>query len=266
MAAFRLARCAVPIALLLACAWASAQVEPRGAIARGPLAPQGTAAPGRIALLFTGHEFAEGGHLILDQLKQRGARASFFLTGDFLRNPGFAPLVRRIVAEGHYLGPHSDKHLLYCGWEASRPTLVTREVFRRDLEDNLREVERFSVPRATVRYWVPAYEWFNDDIVRWSEEIGLRVLDFTRGTRGNADYTGEADPKFVSSEAIVASILARERQPDGLDGFLLLMHIGAGPGRRDKMHDRLGGLLDDLARRGYAFVRADEMIDKKPRN
>ena len=226
-----------------------------GGIVRGPTATR------RIALEFTGHEFAEGGAIILDELARHGARASFFLTGDFLRTPEFAPLVRRIVEEGHYLGPHSDKHLLYCDWETRDRTLVTREAFTRDLENNLRAVEAFGVRRADVRYWVPPYEWYNAEIAGWSSNLGLTLVSFTPGTRSNADYTGEADPNFVPSQRIHDSILAREREePDGLNGFLLLLHVGAGPGRVDKMHARLGSLLDDLSARGYRFVRVDELL------
>ncbi len=225
-----------------------------GGIVRGPRRAK------RLALLFTGHEFAEGGDVVLDTLARHHARASFFLTGDFLRNPAFAPLVRRIVALGHSLGPHSDRHLLYCAWE-DRKTLVTREAFRRDLEDNLREIERFGRPRADVRYWEPAYEWFNPEIARWGAELGLRTLGFTPGTRSNADYTGEADPRFVPSETILRSILDREQaDPDGLDGFLLLLHVGAGPGRTDKMHAHLEGLLSALEAKGYRFLRVEEML------
>ncbi|MBE3088167.1 MAG: polysaccharide deacetylase family protein, partial [Chloroflexi bacterium] len=112
-----------------------------------------------------------------------------------------------------------------------------------------------------VRYWVPAYEWYNYEIVAWSTEMGLQLVNFTPGTRSNADYTGEADPTFVPSKVILDRILARERtDPDGLNGFLLLMHIGSGPGRADKMHARLGELLDALMARGYRFVRVDELL------
>ena len=245
------------LAAVLFTGWgrAGGQETSHGGILRGPSHEK------RIALEFTGHEFAEGGEVILDRLARHGAKASFFFTGDFLRRTGFAPLVRRIVREGHYLGPHSDKHLLYCGWEASRPTLVTREAFRRDLEDNLAELERFGVRRADVKYWVPPYEWYNAEIAAWSLEVGPRIVNFTPGTRANADYTGEADPNFVASQAILDSILARERNdPRGLNGFLLLMHVGAGPGRRDQMHDRLGELLEALAARGYRFVRVDDLL------
>lgn len=90
----------------------------------------------------------------------------------------------------------------------------------------------------------------------------MTLINFTPGTRSNADYTGEADRNFVPSSVIYDSILARERQdPNGLNGFILLLHLGAGPGRQDKFHTRFGGLLDVLAAKGYEFVRVDELLD-----
>jgi peptidoglycan/xylan/chitin deacetylase (PgdA/CDA1 family) len=226
-----------------------------GGIIRGPRDSK------RIALEFTGHEYAEGADVVLDVLRARGARASFFLTGDFVRRPEFARVIARIRDEGHYLGPHSDKHLLYCDWTPQKRTLIDQAAFLRDLDDNLRAIEVLGVPRAGIRYWVPAYEQYNPDIVRWSADLGLGLINFTPGTSSNADYTGEADSNFVPSARILTKILDRERSdPDGLNGFLLLLHIGAGPGRRDKMFDHLGELLDELTRRGYTFVRVDTLL------
>lgn len=226
-----------------------------GAVTRGPRDAR------RIALVFTGHEFAEGMPTILDELRRVGGRASFFFTGDFLRNPAFAPLVRRAVSDGHSVGPHSDRHLLYVGWDRDKPTLVSHEAFNRDVRDNLDALEAFGVRASRVRYWMPAYEWHNGDIVGWANELGLQTLDFTRGTRANADYMGDDDPNFVSSARILESVLACERSdPDGLNGFLLLMHVGAGPARTEPFHLRLGALLDELGRRGYRFVGVDDLL------
>jgi endoglucanase len=120
---------------------------------------------------------------------------------------------------------------------------------------------RHGVPRGGVKYWNPPYQWYNDEIARWSREMGLVVVNFSPGTRSNADYTEDAAPNYVSSDAIAESILRREQEdPHGLNGFLLLLHIGVGPGRTDTFHTRLDALLGDLSRRGYAFVRVDEML------
>jgi len=227
-----------------------------GGVVRGPVLTK------RLALVFTGHTFAEGGETILDQLARHSAKASFFFTGDFLANPDFQPLVRRVVADGHYLGPHSDKHLLYCDWDKMDQALVTRDRFRADLNANLKRIENFGLDRSTVRFFLPPFEQYNRDITRWSAELGLTVVDFTPGTRANADYTGEADRNFVSSQAIYDSIAQREREdPNGLNGFIVLLHIGSGPGRTDKFADRFGELLDFLAAKGYACVRVDELLE-----
>jgi endoglucanase len=230
-----------------------ARAQAEGAIMRGPQESR------RLALVFTGHEFAEGGATILDELKKRGARASFFLTGDFLVNPRFQPLVRRIVDEGHYLGPHSDKHLLYCEWNPGKKTLVSKKTFTTDLRANLEKIARLGVDRP--RYFLPPFEHFNADIATWSGELGLQLVNYTPGTRSNADYMEDGAPHFVSSRAIFESIVQRERaDPHGLNGFLLLLHIGTGPGRTDKFHARFGELLDALAGKGYQFVRVDQLL------
>src|SRR5205823_4524337 len=51
----------------------------RGAVVRGPRHQR------RLALVFTADRFAEGAESILDSLRARRVRASFFLTGRFLR-------------------------------------------------------------------------------------------------------------------------------------------------------------------------------------
>jgi peptidoglycan/xylan/chitin deacetylase (PgdA/CDA1 family) len=218
----------------------------------------------RIALEFTGHTFAEGAPVILDQLAKHHAKASFFLTGDFVANPEFKPVIERIIKAGHYLGPHSDKHLLYCPWDGPKKTLISKEQFTSDLKANLNKVQQHGVKRSQIRYWLPAYEWYNEEIVGWSKEMGLTLVNFTPGTRSNADYTGDKDKNFVPSKTILESIIKKEQQdPNGLNGFLLLLHIGVGPARTDKMSAHFGELLDYLSDKGYQFVRIDELLDSK---
>jgi endoglucanase len=229
-----------------------------GGIVRGP-----SDTP-KLALVFTGDTFAEGANTVLDQLQKHRAKASFFLTGDFLANTNFRAATRRIVREGHYLGPHSDKHLLYCSWEGPKRTLISHQQFQEDLQANLRKIEGAGFRENGVHYFLPPYEHYNSEIVRWAKELGLTLINYTPGTRSNADYTGETEKNFVSSEEIFQSIVEKEKaDPKGLNGFILLLHIGVGAGRQDKFAPRFGELLDFLQAHGYAMVRVDSLLERK---
>ncbi|MGH7452728.1 MAG: polysaccharide deacetylase family protein, partial [bacterium] len=82
-----------------------------------------------IALVFTGDTFADGGSHIRQALARQHVKASFFFTGNFYRNPDFKILIEGLIADGHYLGAHSDAHLLYCAWENRDSLLVIQEQF-----------------------------------------------------------------------------------------------------------------------------------------
>jgi len=215
-----------------------------------------------MALIFTGGDFADGGLHIRRVLKEHRVKASFFFTGDFYRSPEKKDLIRGLKADGHYLGPHSDKHLLYCDWDDRGKTLVTREKFRNDILANYRVMQDHGIALQEARYFIPPYEWYNRGIVRWAEELGLVLFNFTPGTASNADYTTPSMPEYRGSETIYNSIINYERSdPHGFNGFILLIHIGTAPERTDKLYTRLDDLLDYLAARGYSLVRVDELLD-----
>ncbi len=217
-----------------------------GAIVRGDTTQK------MIHLVFTGHEHAEGVNDILKTLKKAGIKAGFFLTGDFCRRyPG---LVRKIKKAGHYIGPHSDKHLLYCDWQKRDSLLVTKAVFMDDLRANIAALAALGVPRNESRLFIPPFEWHNDSIAAWSRKAGMTLLNYSPGTLSHADYTTPAMKNYRSSEVIYKSILDYERNsPNGLNGFYLLMHVGAGEERRDKFYGRLGELIGELKGKGYVF-------------
>ncbi len=214
-----------------------------------------------LSLVFTGDQFAEGLEHIAGVLDNRHIKASFFLTGDFYRNPRFESMIRSLKAGGHYLGAHSDRHLLYCDWEQRDSLLVTREQFKEDLEQNYLEMSRFGIRKEEAPFFLPPYEWYNDTIGKWTGELGLRLISYTPGTLSHTDYTLPGTPGYRNSLEILNSILTLEQKdPRGLNGFILLMHTGSGPGRTDKFHDMLGPLADTLAYSGYTFVPLSELL------
>jgi peptidoglycan/xylan/chitin deacetylase (PgdA/CDA1 family) len=214
-----------------------------------------------IALVFTGHEFAEGGDFIANSLQQQNIKASFFFTGKFYRNPQFRSIIRQLKNNGHYLGAHSDEHLLYCDWNDRKKLLVSKDEFMVDLLNNYGQMTMFNVERKAAQYFLPPYEWYNDSISTWTKHLGLELINYTPGTLSHADYTTLNDKNYRNSESIYNSIINYEKsRPAGLNGFILLMHIGSGPGRTDKFYERLPQLLNHLRQKGYQFQRVDQML------
>ncbi len=208
-----------------------------------------------IYLVFTGHEFADGGTTIRKTLRRHGIKASFFFTGDFYRSTHNQELIKALHGEGHYLGPHSDKHLLYASWNNRDSLLVTKEQFLADLRDNFQAMNTLGIAKINAPVFLPPYEWHNSQIAEWCTEVGVRLVNFTPGTRSNADYTVPGvDRNYRSSEEIQKSILKyASSRPGAMNGFVLLMHIGTDPRRTDKLYRRLDGIIAELKNRGYEF-------------
>jgi peptidoglycan/xylan/chitin deacetylase (PgdA/CDA1 family) len=187
-------------------------------------------------------------------LQQQQVKASFFFTGRFYEKHD----VHALIKQGHYLGPHSDQHLLYCDWTKRDSLLVTENEFRDDMKRCLAKMSKAGVDTGEVRYFIPPYEWWNNTIAEWAGEMGLQIVNFTPGTGSNADYTyPEMGAAYKSSAAILKSIAAFR---GGLNGVILLIHAGTDPRRKDKLYDHLGELIMLLKKEGYSFRRIDEAV------
>jgi len=217
-----------------------------------------------LALVFTGDEYTDGGIQIRGILAQKKIRASFFFTGNFYRNPGNRSLIRSLIDDGHYLGAHSDKHLLYNSWENRDSVLVARDSFETDLKNNYTAMMNFSIRPEAARYFLLPFEWYNSEITGWTKDLGLRLVNHTGETLSAADYTiPEMGERYRSADDIMKSIRERSgRDPQGLNGFLLLMHIGTHPDRMDKFYQRLPELIGWLESQGYRFKRIDDLLSE----
>jgi peptidoglycan/xylan/chitin deacetylase (PgdA/CDA1 family) len=213
----------------------------------------------QIALVCTADEFGDGGNVILKTLKKQNVKASFFFTGRFYRNPVYKNLITQLKQQGHYLGPHSDQHLLYCDWTKRDSLFVTKDEFTKDLNACLQSIENFGVKRSAIKYFIPPYEWYNDSIAKWTKQMGIQLINYSTGTKSTADYTTPDIKNYRSSEEIYQSIINKEKE-DGLNGFILLIHFGTDPKRKDKFYNRLDELISTLKQKGYSFKKVGEVL------
>ncbi len=207
-----------------------------------------------IYLTFTSDNLFEGGDEILKTLQENKLKASFFFTGNFLRNPKFKAITTRIIHDGHYVGAHSDKHLLYCDWQMRDSTLLDFEEFKQDIQNNFAELQKFGVQAEEARFFMPPYEWYNSQIVDWSRHLGLDVINFTPGTGTNADYTTPGMANYKSSDVLMSNLQKFEKKhPAGLNGAVLLIHPGTEAARTDKFYRKLNDLIVHYSSEGYQF-------------
>jgi endoglucanase len=215
-----------------------------------------------VALVFTGDEFGEGLPAITAALDKHHVQGSFFFTGRFYRNPAFRSALLQLYRHHHYLGPHSDQHLLYNDWNNRDSLLVTSAQFRSDFHNNLVAMESLGIDTGGLHYFIPPYEWWNDSVAVWARSIGWQIINFTPGIRTNADYTWpEMGASYLGSDRILQSLRQFESsRVGGLNGAIILVHAGVDPRRKDRLYTRLDELIVWLQSRGYHCVRVNNLF------
>jgi len=159
-----------------------------------------------------------------------------------------------MVADQHYVGPHSDRHLLYAPWEKRDSLLITQKHFNDDITANLEQLSKFGIQNEGVKYFLTPYEWYNRTIRKWSTDRKMQLINFTPGVGTQADYTTPEMPNYKSSKNLSEKLLKYEmNNPFGLNGAIILIHLGTHPDREDKFYYSLNQIIETLSKKGYSF-------------
>lgn len=228
----------------------------KGAIVKATVTDQS------VALVFTGDEFGDGLGIIQQTLEKEKVTGNFFFTGRFYRNPTFQSGIKKLIQFKHYMGPHSDAHLLYNDWNKCDSLLVSYQQFTDDLDKNMDVMNELGINTKKVKYFIPPYEWWNDSVASWTNWRGMQLFSFTPGTFTNADYTWpEMGSTYKSSEFLKNKIKTLLDDSNKFSGTILLIHVGTDPRRKDKLYNQLGAMIRLLKKKGYYFKRIDELLD-----
>lgn len=220
---------------------------------------RGDTAKKSVAIVFTADEYAEGLPAIQQTLLQQKVKASFFFTGRLYRNKTYQPVIQQLYRGKHYMGAHSDQHLLYNDWKNRDSMLVTRDSLENDYNANIAAMRELGIQMGSEEYFIPPYEWWNKRIAKWFYQQGVRLFSFTPGTRTNADYTWpEMGNTYLSSDSIITALKKFEAK-QGLNGVIILIHAGTDPRRKDKLYNRLDEMIAWIKAKGYSFERIDKL-------
>ena len=180
-----------------------------------------------VALTFDDGPSRQSTPAVLDALRLFGVRATFFVLGEAVEQS--PDLLRRIVAEGHTVGLHGDRHrpfVLLSGRE------IRAEIAR------ARAAIQDACPDTVVSPWLRPPHGFKSPGVLWAvHRAGFRLAGWSADGR---DYA-EADP------ARVALNVMNTVRP----GAVILLHDGPGNAGTVAV---LPPLLYALAGKGYRCV------------
>jgi peptidoglycan/xylan/chitin deacetylase (PgdA/CDA1 family) len=198
-----------------------------------------------------------GASAILDALAARRIRTTIFLTGEFIRR--YPELVRRIAADGHEVGNHTDTHphlTTYAsdGRQATRPG-VDRDFLAGQLLRTAR-LYRDATGRPMAPVWRAPFGEHNAEIRRWAAELGYWHVGWTGGRSGLDGLDWVNDPRsraYQPAERLLARLVARAE-----NGGIVLLHLGSD--REEPVSSRIGQLFDGLTARGFRFCRASDFL------
>ena len=161
------------------------------------------------------------------------------------------------------------KHVRICKiWGAMDIWVKTEEAQDRSAPENVEEIPEHLYMQAEV--WARNAFQDNDPTEPFiSKVFQLAVqrkakLLYAQGQAAlktdpasNQDWSHpELGKGYYSSDFIYDKILKYEEE-NGMNGFILLSHIGATPKRPDKFYLRLDDLITELKQRGYQFELLD---------
>ena len=171
---------------------------------------------------------------ILDVLKERGVKATFFLVGNYLeQNPD---LVRRMAAEGHTVANHTYHHPDMSAIED--PAAFEEEL--RSLEDLYRQL----TGEELAKFYRPPQGLYSEENLRQAQRLGYKTLFWSLAY---ADWDNDRQP---DPEKALETLRSRTH-----NGAVILLHSTSATNAAI-----LGDLLDGWLADGYTFIAPDALF------
>jgi len=192
-----------------------------------------------VALTFDAGANADGVRSILGTLARYRVRATFNLTGNFVRD--FPAQSEAIAAAGQRIGDHSVSHPYF--------TKLTDAQIRDQVLSAQSQIA--SVTGADPWPWFRfPYGDFNQHAISVVNGAGFVPVGWTVDTLGWKGTSGG-----ITAQTVVARVLGSLRP-----GEIVLMHCGSNPDDHSTLDaDALPAVIQGLQSRGYSFVTIDAL-------
>lgn len=169
---------------------------------------------------------------ILDILKEKGVKATFFVVG--IQIDKYPDVVKRIVEEGHAIGNHTQGHKDLSKLSKSQ---ISDQIDK--VDQSLKELLGYVPPMVRAPYGA-----VSDTLKKLIKDNDRKLVGWTVDTR---DWAG-------TSIDDMRAVIREKTKPNGI----ILMH-SFGSKHIQNTVDMLPDVIDDLEELGYTFVTVDQL-------
>ncbi|NQT27843.1 polysaccharide deacetylase family protein [candidate division KSB1 bacterium] len=220
-----------------------------------------------VAFTFDGGSLDNAAEPILSALEEAGIKATFFLTGTFIKD--YPKTVKQISDAGHVIGNHtwSHPHLTSFSENRKQQTMPTasEEKLREELNKTA-SLYKVVTGEEMAHIWRAPYGEYNPEVLGWAAKVGYKHIAWTTG-RGWAEtgdtmdwVTDKTSSAYHSSDEIVKKVLNFTKNGrTGANGTIMLMHLGTNR-TEDFPHERLPEMIAGFQKKGYQLVTIPDML------
>lgn len=175
----------------------------------------------------------ENGHTekILEVLKDKKVNATFFITGHYLKSA--SSVVNRMLAEGHVVANHSDKH--------KDITKISNEDIKKDILD-LEKMYKETTGNNITKFYRPPAGNFDKNSLEVVRDLGYKTLFWSVAY---PDWNHKSGVTYAVDE-VVGNIH---------NGAIILLHAVSNDNA-----EALSIIIDKLQNKGYKFASTLELL------
>ena len=170
--------------------------------------------------------------------------------------------MRRIAADGHEVGNHTDTHPHLTTYASDGRQVTRLGVDRAFVAGELARTARLyreATGRSMAPLWRAPFGEHNPEIRRWAAEQGYWHVGWTGGRSGldGLDWVTDPGSRAYQPADRLLERLVRHAE----NGGIVLLHLGSD--REEPVASKIAVLFDGLKARGFRFARASEFLARQ---
>ena len=167
---------------------------------------------------------------ILDDLKEKNVKATFFITAHYLNTAN--DLVKRMIDEGHIVGNHTVNH-------KSMPEISDDEIKKELMDLNQAVYEKFGYE---MKYMRPPKGEYSERTLSLTENLGFKTVMWSFA------YVDWIDDKQPAKDEAMKKIISNLH-----NGEIMLLHATS-----KTNSEIMADMVDEIRKEGFEIKRLDE--------